>query len=47
MAEEADPVASQIVRLACEGLWDVASHDPGLHSESDLVALEARLLALL
>ncbi|MBE1563023.1 TetR/AcrR family transcriptional regulator [Nonomuraea africana] len=47
LSDEPDPVASQIVRLACEGLWDVASHDPGLHTESELVALEARLLALL
>lgn len=47
LADEPDPVASQIVRLACEGLWDVASHDPDLNTESDLQALEARLLALL
>ncbi|MEU7831025.1 MULTISPECIES: TetR/AcrR family transcriptional regulator [unclassified Nonomuraea] len=45
--DEPDRVASQIVRLACEGLWDVASHDPGLHAESDLRALEARCRALL
>ncbi|WP_336205957.1 TetR/AcrR family transcriptional regulator [Nonomuraea sp. LPB2021202275-12-8] len=43
---EPDPVASQIARLACEGLWDVASHDPSLNSERDLLALEARLRAL-
>jgi len=47
LSEEPDPVASQIVRLACEGLWDVASHDAELNSESDLRALEARLRALL
>ncbi|MFI6387726.1 TetR/AcrR family transcriptional regulator [Nonomuraea sp. NPDC050547] len=45
--DEPDPVAAQIVRLACEGLWDVASHDPSLHSEEELAALERRLLALL
>ncbi|NUR91240.1 MAG: TetR/AcrR family transcriptional regulator [Nonomuraea sp.] len=44
---EPDPVASQIVRLACEGLWDVASHDPDAHTEAEQDALEARLLAML
>ncbi|MDR8409012.1 TetR/AcrR family transcriptional regulator [Nonomuraea sp. 3-1Str] len=44
---EPDPLASQVVRLACEGLWDVASHDPELNTESDLQALEARLRSLL
>ncbi|PZG15797.1 TetR/AcrR family transcriptional regulator [Nonomuraea aridisoli] len=47
LAQEPDPVAAQIVRLACEGLWDVASHDPGLNTEADLQALELRLKALL
>ncbi|WP_113700098.1 TetR/AcrR family transcriptional regulator [Nonomuraea lactucae] len=47
LSEEPDPLASQIVRLACEGLWDVASHDPDLNTESDLRALEDRLMALL
>jgi AcrR family transcriptional regulator len=45
--DEPDPLASQIVRLACEGLWDVASHDPELNTERDLNALEARLMTLL
>ncbi|MFI7639588.1 TetR/AcrR family transcriptional regulator [Nonomuraea sp. NPDC049400] len=45
--EEPDPLASQIVRLACEGLWDVASHDPELNTENDLQALESRLKTLL
>ncbi|MFI6323986.1 TetR/AcrR family transcriptional regulator [Nonomuraea sp. NPDC050556] len=44
LADELDPVAAQIVRLACEGLWDVASHDPGLYTEADLTAIEERLL---
>ncbi|MEU4577169.1 TetR/AcrR family transcriptional regulator [Nonomuraea sp. ATR24] len=47
LADEPDPLASQIVRLACEGLWDVASHEPELNSESDLRALEARLRSML
>ncbi|SPL92335.1 Transcriptional regulator, TetR family [[Actinomadura] parvosata subsp. kistnae] len=47
LSEEPDPVASQIVRLACEGLWDVASHDPELNTEADLQALERRLKALI
>ncbi|MEW9556313.1 TetR/AcrR family transcriptional regulator [Nonomuraea sp. NPDC050783] len=46
LEQEPDPLASQIVRLACEGLWDVASHDPELNSEADLRALEERLRAL-
>ncbi|MFI7703387.1 TetR/AcrR family transcriptional regulator [Nonomuraea sp. NPDC049480] len=47
LSEEPDPQASQIVRLACEGLWDVASHDPELNTEDDLRSLEDRLRALL
>ncbi|MCF6469177.1 TetR/AcrR family transcriptional regulator [Nonomuraea sp. MG754425] len=47
LANEPDPVAAQIVRLACEGLWDVASHDPELNSEDDLQALDRRLRALI
>ncbi|NUO97806.1 MAG: TetR/AcrR family transcriptional regulator [Nonomuraea sp.] len=47
LADEPDPLASQIVRLACEGLWDVASHDPELNTEEDLQALERRLRTLL
>jgi AcrR family transcriptional regulator len=44
---EPDPMAAQVVRLACEGLWDVASHDPGLYDATHLVELKARMLALL
>lgn len=47
LADEPDPLSSQIVRLACEGLWDVASHDPDLYADGDLDALQARLLALI
>lgn len=47
LADEPDPVAAQVVRLACEGLWDVASHDPGVYPEPDLAAIEERLLILL
>ncbi|MEU6711912.1 TetR/AcrR family transcriptional regulator [Nonomuraea sp. NPDC046802] len=47
LGEEPDPRASQIVRLACEGLWDVASHDPELNGEDDLQELESRMRALL
>ncbi|MFG1704598.1 TetR/AcrR family transcriptional regulator [Nonomuraea sp. M3C6] len=47
LSEEPDPVAAQIVRLACEGLWDVASHDPEQNTNNDLQALETRLRALL
>ncbi|WP_326825259.1 TetR/AcrR family transcriptional regulator [Streptosporangium sp. NBC_01639] len=44
---EPDPVAAQIVRLACEGLWDVASHDPDLYDDAHYAALKQRLLDLL
>ncbi|WP_043618511.1 TetR/AcrR family transcriptional regulator [Nonomuraea candida] len=47
LGDEPDPRASQIVRLACEGLWDVASHDPELNSEDDLQDLERHLRALI
>ncbi|MDA0638856.1 TetR/AcrR family transcriptional regulator [Nonomuraea sp. MCN248] len=47
LADEPDLVASQIVRLACEGLWDVASHDPSLNGDDELRELDARLRALL
>ncbi|WP_329085347.1 MULTISPECIES: TetR/AcrR family transcriptional regulator [unclassified Streptosporangium] len=44
---EPDPGAAQIVRLACEGLWDVASHDPDLYDTEHFESLKQRLLALL
>ncbi|GAA3441866.1 TetR/AcrR family transcriptional regulator [Planomonospora venezuelensis] len=44
---EPDPAAAQIVRLACEGLWDVASHDPGLYDDGRYAELKRGLLALL
>lgn len=44
---EPDPEAAQIVRLACEGLWDVASHDPDLYDAGHFEILKRRLLALL
>ncbi|MFB9679920.1 TetR/AcrR family transcriptional regulator [Streptosporangium vulgare] len=44
---EPDPEAAQIVRLACEGLWDVASHDPDLYDAEHFEILKRRLLALL
>ncbi|GGK71051.1 TetR family transcriptional regulator [Sphaerisporangium melleum] len=47
MEAEADPMAAQIVRLACEGLWDVATHDPEIYDESQYEELHQRLLALL
>ncbi|MCG5214400.1 TetR/AcrR family transcriptional regulator [Streptosporangium sp. KLBMP 9127] len=45
--DEPDPMAAQIVRLACEGIWDVGSHAPDLHSAEHLGELERRLLTLL
>lgn len=42
-----DPVNGMIVRLAAEGLWEVAVHDPGHYSPADYAALRERLLSLL
>ncbi|GIH72373.1 MULTISPECIES: TetR/AcrR family transcriptional regulator [Sphaerimonospora] len=42
--DEPDPPTSQVVRLACEGLWDVATHSP---SVMDYAAVHRRLLELL
>ncbi|GAA4207852.1 TetR/AcrR family transcriptional regulator [Microbispora amethystogenes] len=42
--DEPDPPASQIVRLACEGVWEVATHCSAI---VDFAAVRARLLALL
>jgi AcrR family transcriptional regulator len=47
METEADPMAAQIVRLACEGLWDVVTHDPGFYDEDQYEELLRRLRALL
>ncbi|MFG1999197.1 TetR/AcrR family transcriptional regulator [Spirillospora sp. NPDC048911] len=46
-AEDRDPAAGRIVRLAAEGLWEVMSHCPELYGEAELAALRERLLALL
>jgi AcrR family transcriptional regulator len=46
-ADDPDPVAAQVARLAAEGLWEVAMHDPGLYDEAQLEALRERLLDLL
>jgi AcrR family transcriptional regulator len=42
--DEPDPVASRIVRLACEGIWEVATHCPDLTEHPDL---RRRLLDML
>ncbi|WP_248958115.1 TetR/AcrR family transcriptional regulator [Sphaerisporangium perillae] len=47
METEPDRMAAQIVRLACEGLWEVATHDPGFYDEAQYEELHRRLLALL
>ncbi|MEO3808494.1 TetR/AcrR family transcriptional regulator [Sphaerisporangium sp. B11E5] len=47
LADEPDPMAARIVRLACEGLWDVATHDPGFYDEGQYEELYRRLCALL
>ncbi len=44
LADEPDPLASQVVRLACEGVWEVATHCAEI---VDYTAIRARLLALL
>ena len=43
---EADPMAARIVRLACEGLWEVATHDPTFYDEPRYQELRRRLLTL-
>ncbi len=47
MESEPDLMAAQIVRLACEGLWDVVTHDPDFYNEPQYEELHHRLLALL
>ncbi|RBQ14306.1 TetR/AcrR family transcriptional regulator [Spongiactinospora rosea] len=47
LAGEPDPAVSEVVRLACEGVWEVATHAPGLYSPQHYDDLEQRLLAML
>jgi AcrR family transcriptional regulator len=47
LGEDPDPMAARVVRLACEGLWDVATHTPGLYTAERMAELERRLLTLL
>jgi len=42
---EPDPVASRVVRMACDGLWEVAAHCQGLPVDYD--GLRQRLSSLL
>ena len=46
-ADDPDPVGAQMARLAAEGLWEVAVHDPGLYDQAQLETLRHRLLDLL
>ena len=46
-AEDADPVAAAVVRLAAEGLWEVVAHGSGRFSPEQYTALRRRLLDLL
>lgn len=46
-AEDPDPVAAMVVRLAAEGLWEVDTHAPGALGAEQHAAVKARLLALL
>lgn len=46
-ADDPDPGAATIVRLAAEGLWEVVSHDPALYDAAQLETLRQRLLGLL
>lgn len=46
LAAEADPVLSRIVRLACEGVWEAATHSPSLFDPGSYAELRERLLAL-
>lgn len=42
-----DPLASTVVKLAAEGLWEVSSHDPELFDAERYAALREHLLAML
>ncbi|MCD0448279.1 TetR/AcrR family transcriptional regulator [Actinocorallia sp. API 0066] len=44
---EHDPVTAAVVRLAAEGLWEVAAQDPGGYSAEEFTALRRRMLDLL
>jgi AcrR family transcriptional regulator len=44
--QASDPLASAVVRLAAEGLWEVAVHDPGLYDDEHYATLKERLLAM-
>jgi AcrR family transcriptional regulator len=44
---EPDPVASAVIRLAAEGLWEVISHAPDAFDAGQLAALRQRLLDML
>ncbi|GAB2809634.1 TetR/AcrR family transcriptional regulator [Actinocorallia aurea] len=46
-AEEPDPVAASVVRLAAEGLWEVSAQDPGGYSAEQFAALRRKMLDLL
>ncbi|RAY12355.1 TetR/AcrR family transcriptional regulator [Actinomadura craniellae] len=46
-AEDPDPLAALVVRLAAEGLWEVLSHDPDLLDADGCRALKQRLLSML
>ncbi|MCU1469000.1 MAG: transcriptional regulator, TetR family [Glaciihabitans sp.] len=46
-AQDPDPVAAMVVRLAAEGLWEVVAHDPEVFDPGQLAALRERLLSLL
>ncbi|SEF79344.1 DNA-binding transcriptional regulator, AcrR family [Thermomonospora echinospora] len=43
---EPDPVASAVIRLAAEGLWEVISHAPDAFGAGQLAALKRRLLEM-
>lgn len=45
--DDPDPLTARVVRLAAEGLWEVAVHDPGLYDAEQYAALRERLLAML
>ncbi|SDH77647.1 DNA-binding transcriptional regulator, AcrR family [Sinosporangium album] len=47
LADEPDPMAAEIVRLACEGVWEVATHAPELYDGPRQDRLEKRLMAML
>ncbi|GAA5041626.1 AcrR family transcriptional regulator [Thermocatellispora tengchongensis] len=45
--QDGDRMTAQVVRLACEGLWEVATHAPALYDQEAQASLEHHLMSML